>query len=206
MQIKFISHNEHPRADLCVETRDDRFIKWCKKIFPLHEYGRLAPIMNELRIIKSPIEIELIKKACSITRKAFMRALKFIRPGVWEYEIEAEIYHEFLKNGSRGPAYEPIIASGPDTCVLHYVKNDKKITDGYLVLMDLGAEYAGYASDVTRTVPAAAGSQSARKMSIMLFARAKSWAAHWLRPGKNPGNFQKGRGTLLVERGFWPGV
>ncbi len=187
----YLNTNEHPRADIIVETRDDRFIKWCKKIFPLHEYGRLAPIMNELRIIKSPIEIELIKKACSITRKAFMRALKFIRPGVWEYEIEAEIYHEFLKNGSRGPAYEPIIASGLDTCVLHYVKNDKKITDGYLVLMDLGAEYAGYASDVTRTVPAGGRFTKRQKDVYNAVLRVQKAAAAMLRPGNTLKTYQK---------------
>ncbi len=187
----YLNTNEHPRAEIIVETRDDRFIKWCKKAFPLHKYRRLAPIMHKLRAIKSPIEIELIKKACSITEKAFLRALKFIRPGVWEYEIEAEICHEFLKNGSRGPAYEPIIASGADSCVLHYVKNDKRIIDGDLILMDFGAEYAGYASDLTRTVPASGSFTKRQKDVYNAVLSIQKAAAGMLKPGNTLISYQK---------------
>jgi Xaa-Pro aminopeptidase len=109
--------------------------------------------MHGLRAVKSNLELDLIRRACSITDKTFRRLLGFIQPGVWEFQIEAEIYHEFLRNRSRGPAFETIVASGMDSCTLHYVKNDKQCQDGDLVLIDFGAEYANYAGDVTRTVP-----------------------------------------------------
>ena len=149
----FLNTNEHLRADDSVETRDRRFLRWCRNAFPLHHYRRTAPIMQDLRIVKSPPEVNLIKTAGNITDKAFRRLLGFIEPGVWEFEIEAEIWHEFLKNRSRGPAFETIIASGVDSCTLHYVRNDKQCRAGDLVLIDFGAEYANYAADVTRTVP-----------------------------------------------------
>ena len=149
----YLNTNEHLRADLTVETRDARFLQGCRKLFPLHQYRRLGPIMHDLRAVKSKQEVELIKKACGITAKTFQRLLGFIKPGVWEFEIEAEIYHEFIRNRSRGPAFQTIVASGADSCTLHYVKNDKQCRDGDLVLIDFGAEYANYAADVTRTVP-----------------------------------------------------
>ena len=149
----YLNTNEHLRANDRVETRDDRFLGHCRQSFPLHNYERLAPIMHNLRAVKSNFELDLIRRACSITDKTFRRLLGFIQPGVWEFEIEAEIYHEFLRNRSRGPAFETIVASGIDSCTLHYVKNDKQCQDGDLVLIDFGAEYANYAGDVTRTVP-----------------------------------------------------
>jgi Xaa-Pro aminopeptidase len=149
----YLNTNEHTRATIEVETRDARFIKWCRERYPLHQYLRVAPIMQNLRAIKSAPEVELIQQACNITEKGFRRVLSFIKPGVWEYEIEAELYHEFLRNRSRGPAYEPIIASGANACVLHYVDNNQPCRDGDLLLMDVAAEYANYASDLTRTVP-----------------------------------------------------
>ncbi len=149
----YLNTNEHLRAVAGVETKDMRFLKWCRHTFPLHDYKRLAPIMHHLRAVKSPAEVDLIRSACKITARTFQRLLGFIKPGVWEYEIEAEIYHEFLRNRSRGPAFESIVASGADSCVLHYVKNNKQCHDGDLVLIDFGAEYANYNSDVTRTVP-----------------------------------------------------
>ena len=138
----YLNTNEHLRAADGVETRDRRFLCWCRNVFPLHHYRRLAPIMQDLRTIKSPLEVDLIKTACNITDQAFRRLLGFIEPGVWEFEIEAEICHEFLRNRSRGPAFETIIASGVDSCTLHYVRNDKQCREGDLVLMDFGAEYA----------------------------------------------------------------
>ncbi|GEO06403.1 Xaa-Pro aminopeptidase [Adhaeribacter aerolatus] len=149
----YLNTNEHLRAVIEVETRDARFLKWCRETYPLHQYHRSAPIMHHLRAVKSDIEIELIKKACRITEKAFLRLLKFIKPGVMEYEIEAEIVHEFIRNRSRGPAYGSIIASGANACILHYVDNFRECKDGDVVLMDFGAEYANYAADLTRTVP-----------------------------------------------------
>ena len=149
----YLNTNEHLRAGAAVETRDARFGRWCRNTFPLHRYERLAPIMHALRAVKSAIEIELIQQAAAITGKAFRRLLGFIRPGVWEYEIEAEIWHEFLRHRSRGPAFQTIVASGAESCTLHYVKNDRQCRDGDLVLIDFGAEYANYAADLTRTVP-----------------------------------------------------
>ena len=149
----YLNSNEHNRAVKVVETRNDRFVKWCKEKYPLYDYQRSAPIMHQLRTIKSPIEIELIEKACEITAKSFSRVLKFIKPGVTEYEIEAEFYHEFIRNRSRGPAYQPIIASGSNSCILHYVENNKICKDGDIILLDVAAEYANYASDLTRVVP-----------------------------------------------------
>jgi|SRR6478735_4364177 len=149
----YLNTNEHLRSDNEVETRNDRFILWCKKHYPLHNYERSAPIMQDLRVIKEAEEIDALKQACSITAQAFDRVLGMIKPGVFEYEIEAEIHYTFLKNRSRGPAYGSIIASGADACVLHYTGNDKECKDGDLILMDFGAEYANYNADLTRTVP-----------------------------------------------------
>lgn len=149
----YLNTNDHYRADVMVESRDSRFIKWCKESFPLHRYQRLAPIMHKLRCIKSERELEIMQRACDITGKAFRRVLKFVTPGVIEYEVEAEFMHEFLRDGSRGFAYEPIIASGKNSCVLHYIVNDQICHDGDVLLLDVGAEYANYNADMTRTIP-----------------------------------------------------
>ncbi len=149
----YLNTNEHTRASIETETRDTRFIKWCRAAYPLHKYERLAPIMHHLRAIKSKYEIEQIQQACDITEKGFRRILKFIKPGVMEYEIEAELIHEFIRNRSQGFAYGPIIASGASACVLHYVENNKVCKEGELILLDVAAEYANYASDLTRCVP-----------------------------------------------------
>lgn len=150
----YLNTNEHTRAVIEVETRDARFAKWCRENFPLHKYERLAPIMHHLRAIKSKYEIELIQQACNITEKGFRRLLKFIKPGVMEYEIEAELIHEFVRNRSQGFAYGPIIASGASACVLHYVENNRECKNGDLILLDVAAEYGNYASDLTRCLPA----------------------------------------------------
>lgn len=149
----YLNINEYSKYFTDVEYRDVRFIHEVKNNFPLHNYKRLAPILTEARLIKEEEEIELMKEACKITNDAFLRVLKFIKPGVYEYEIEAEMTHEFIRQGANGHAYQPIIASGKENCVLHYVSNDKKCKDGDLVLMDFGAEYAGYSADTTRTIP-----------------------------------------------------
>jgi Xaa-Pro aminopeptidase len=149
----YLNTNDHYRADVEVESRDQKFIKWCRRKYPLHKYERLAPIMHRLRSVKSEVEIELMQRACDITAMAFTRVLKFVKPGVKEYEIEAEYAHEFIRNGSRGFAYEPIIASGPNSCVLHYIVNDQVCKDGDVLLLDVGAEYANYNADLTRTIP-----------------------------------------------------
>lgn len=149
----FLNTNEHYRSDVVVETRDARFIEWCKTKYPLHHYSRVAPIMSDLRRAKQKREIELIQHACDITEKGFRRILGFLKPGVWEYEIEAEFIHEFISNRSKGFAYTPIIASGPNNVILHYIENNQQCKDGDLVLLDVAAEYANYNSDLTRTIP-----------------------------------------------------
>jgi len=149
----YLNTNEYLKFSTDVKYKELRFIEDIKDKYPLHRLKRLAPILTNSRLIKEKEEIELIRKACDITENAFKRILKFIKPGVKEYEIEAEITHEFLRNGANGHAYDPIIASGKNNCVLHYVSNDQTCKEGDLVLMDFGAEYAGYAADTTRTVP-----------------------------------------------------
>ncbi|MDB5227949.1 MAG: X-Pro aminopeptidase [Bacteroidota bacterium] len=150
----FVNINENDRNESEVPYKDIRFANELKYRYPAHEIKRLGPIMAKLRSIKDPVEVELIRKACEITRDGFLRVLKFMKPGVFEYEVEAEIIHEFIRQRSSGHAYTPIIASGYSACVLHYVDNNKECKDGDLVLMDFGSEYANYASDLTRTIPA----------------------------------------------------
>jgi len=149
----YLNKNIHSRVASKVQTRDDRFRLMIADKFSDKTIKEVAPIMHELRSIKSTYEIELIQKACDITEKGLRRILPMIKPGIMEYEIEAELIHEFLNNRSRGFAYEPIIGSGADSCVLHYIDNNKKCKNGDVLLMDFGAEYANYASDMTRTVP-----------------------------------------------------
>ena len=149
----YLNKNIHSRSASEVQTRDDRFRNMISKKFPDKTIKEAAPIMHELRSIKSNTEISLIQNACNITEKGLRRILPIIKPGIMEYEIEAELIHEFLKNRSKGFAYEPIIGSGIDSCVLHYIDNNKSCKDGDILLMDFGAEYANYASDLTRTVP-----------------------------------------------------
>ena len=163
----YLNQNEHLRAIVTVETRDDRFRKDCKAKYPNHEYERLAPIMRKLRPIKSQLEIDTIQHACNITEKGFRRLLDFVKPGVMEYELEAELMHEFLRNRSKGFAYEPIIASGFNACVLHYVENNKECRAGDVILLDVGAEYANYASDMTRCIPVS-GKFTARQKEVYL--------------------------------------
>ena len=149
----YLNTNEHYRSDVVVETRDARFIDWCRKAYPLHRYDRVAPLMADLRRVKQPEEIQLMQQACNITEKGFRRLLGFVKPGVTEYEIEAELLHEFIRNRSKGFAYSPIIASGADNVILHYTENKKTCQAGELVLLDVAAEYGGYNSDMTRTIP-----------------------------------------------------
>ncbi len=158
MMMKYADHvylnlNEHDRSTNEVPYRDLRFATEIRTRYPIHSYHRAAPILSDLRTIKKPAEVDLIQQACNITGKGFRRTLGFVKPGVWEYEIEAELLHEFISNRATGFAYEPIIASGTDSCVLHYIRNDKQCKDGELLLMDVAADYANYRSDLTRTIP-----------------------------------------------------
>lgn len=152
-QRVYLNTNEHDRSISMNETTELKFARELMHKFPLHKYERSAPLMHQLRLVKSGWEIELLKQAIAITRKGFIRVLKFIKPGVWEYEIEAELTHEYLINRSNGHAYEPIVATGENACVLHYVTNNAQCKEGELVLIDCAAEYANYNADLTRTVP-----------------------------------------------------
>ncbi len=149
----YLNSNEHSRAEVEVQTRDARFVAWCKQQYPLHHYERLAPIMHHIRAVKSAIEIDLMREACKITEKGFRRILPLIKPGVMEYELEAELSCAFIQHRSRGFAYHPIIASGANACVLHYIANSQACKAGDAILLDIGAEYAHYSADLTRVVP-----------------------------------------------------
>ena len=195
----YLNTNEHLRTEPVVETRDMRFLKWCMATYPLHHYDRLAPLMNHLRAVKAPQEIRLIRHACQITEKAFRRVLSFIQPDVWEFEIEAEIIHEFLKNRSRGPAYASIIASGKNACILHYEHNDHPCRSGDLVLMDFGAEYAGYASDMTRTVPVNGRFTPRQKAVYNAVLRVLKAASAMLMPGNTLIEYQKAVGQVMEK-------
>jgi Xaa-Pro aminopeptidase len=149
----YLNTNENDRYVHEVPYRDIRFIEKLKSKYPLHNYLRSAPVMRDLRVIKSDIEVELTQKACDITNDAFRRVLKFVKPGVTEYEIEAEIIHEFIRQRATGHAYNPIIASGPNANVLHYNDNNQVCNDGDVILFDFGAEYANYNADMSRSIP-----------------------------------------------------
>ncbi|MGA8179477.1 MAG: aminopeptidase P N-terminal domain-containing protein [Desulfobacterales bacterium] len=195
----YLNTNEHLRANGIVETREARFLKWCKRHYPLHQYERASPIMHRFRPIKSGIEVELIKQACRITQKAFLRLLDFIRPGVWEFEIEAEIFHEFLTHRSRRPAYAPIVASGPNACILHYVQNNRQCADGDLLLMDFGAEYANYASDLTRTVPVGGKFTPRQKKIYNAVLRVQKAAVQMLESGNSFEAYNKEVGVVMEK-------
>ncbi len=149
----YLNTNENDRYVHTNQYRDLRFAKDLKEQYPLHHYQRAATIFRSLRAVKSGYEVELLQMACDITEKAFRRVLKFVKPGVTEYEIEAEIIHEFIKNRASGHAYNPIIASGKNACVLHYNDNNQVCKDGEVILFDFGAEYANYNADLSRSIP-----------------------------------------------------
>ncbi|GDX51850.1 Xaa-Pro aminopeptidase [Bacteroidota bacterium] len=179
----YINLNENDRAVIKVPYRDLRFANELRSRFPLHNYERAGRIMSELRSIKSEGEIKLIREACAITEKAFHRVMKAMKPGVMEFEIEAEIISEFIRNRSSDHAYYPIIASGASACVLHYVENNKECKDGDLVLMDFGCEYANYASDLTRTIPVNGKFTPRQKEMYSAVLRVMKQAKNMLRPG-----------------------
>ncbi|TWI83883.1 Xaa-Pro aminopeptidase [Lacibacter cauensis] len=179
----YLSSNENDRKASAIRSRDYRFIDEMKEKYPLHSFQRAAKIMRELRAIKTADEVELMKKAMDITDVTFRRLLKFIKPGVLENEIEAEIYHSFLSQGSTGPAYGSIIASGDSARTLHYVSNNQECKDGELVLMDFGAEYGGYCADLTRTVPVSGKFTKRQKEVYNACLHLHKYAAGILKPG-----------------------
>ncbi|WP_303318929.1 aminopeptidase P family protein [Flavivirga abyssicola] len=179
----YINTNEHYRANVETETREGRFTKWLKEKYPAHAVAKSNPILQRLRSIKDPIEIDLIQQACDITEKGFRRILNFVKPDVWEYEIEAEFMHEFLRNRSKKFAYTPIVASGNNANVLHYIENNQQCKAGELILMDIGAEYANYSSDMTRSVPVSGKFTPRQKEVYNAVNRVKNEATKMLTPG-----------------------
>ncbi|MFQ3341506.1 MAG: Xaa-Pro aminopeptidase [Flavobacteriaceae bacterium] len=179
----YFNTNEHYRQAVETETREDRFIEWCKKSYPAHSVGKSNPILQKLRALKSSEEIAQIQEACNISGKGFRRLLRFIKPNVWEYEIEAELAHEFIRNRSKGFAYTPIIASGNNANVLHYTENNMQCKAGDLILMDVAAEYGNYASDLTRTVPVSGKFNNRQKAVYRAVLEVKKEATKLLMPG-----------------------
>ncbi|MBT4779007.1 MAG: aminopeptidase P family protein [Polaribacter sp.] len=179
----YINTNEHYRANIVTETREDRFTKWLLAKYPAHSVAKSNPILQRLRAVKDPIELDLMQQACDITEKGFRRILNFIQPGVWEYEIEAELIHEFIKNRSKGFAYTPIIASGNNANVLHYIENNQQCKAGDLILFDIAAEYANYKSDLSRTVPVSGKFSERQKAVYNAVNHVKKEATKLLTPG-----------------------
>jgi Xaa-Pro aminopeptidase len=181
--IIYLDSNENDRKASLIRSREYRFIDEMKARYPLHQYERAAKIMKKLRSIKTALEIEVIQKAIDITDATFRRLLTFIKPGVWEYEIEAEIWHSFLSQRATGPAYGSIIASGDRARTLHYVSNNAECKDGELVLMDFGAEYGGYCADLTRTVPVNGKFSKRQKTVYNACLHLHNYAKSLLKPG-----------------------
>jgi Xaa-Pro aminopeptidase len=179
----YINTNEHYRASLETETREDRFTKWLLNKYPAHSVAKSNPILQRLRSIKDPIELDLMQQACNITEKGFRKALNFVEPNVWEHEIEAEFMHEFLRNRSKKFAYTPIVASGNSANVLHYVENNQQCKAGDLILLDVGAEYANYSSDMTRTIPVSGKFTKRQKEVYNAVNKVKNEATKLLVPG-----------------------
>lgn len=193
----YLNTNEHLRADTTVQTREDRFIIQVKQEYPAHQVHKSAPIMHRIRSVKDPIELALIQTACNITEKGLRRLLGFVKPGVWEYEIEAELAHEFLRNRSKGFAYTPIVATGKNACVLHYIDNISQCQAGEVILLDIAAEYANYSSDLTRCLPIS-GRFTARQREVYdAVLRVKNAAQSLLVPGTILGEYQKEVGRLM---------
>ncbi|RZL15824.1 MAG: aminopeptidase P family protein [Hymenobacter sp.] len=195
----YLNSNEHIRSVVEVQTRDARFIQDLQRRYPLHQYRRAAKLTHQLRAIKSPEEIRLMRRAADITGKAFRRVLGFVQPGVWEYEVEAEILHEFVRAGSRGPAYTSIIGSGESATILHYISNDRQCQDGDVLLMDFGAEYANYAADLSRSIPVN-GTYSPRQRQVYeAVLRVFKYAKSQLVPGNEIEAYHKAVGTAMEQ-------
>lgn len=196
----YLNTNEHLRANRSVETREDRFIKEYLPKYPAHQRHKSAPILHAIRSVKEDIELELMQHACDITAKAVKRVLDYVKPGVWEYEIEAEIIHEFIRNRSKGFAYTPIIASGSNACVLHYIENNTQCKDGEVILMDFGAEYANYASDQTRCIPVNGKFTKRQKEVYNAVLEVKKASEKLLVPGTLIPEYHKEVGKLMQDQ------
>ncbi|WP_339711184.1 aminopeptidase P family protein [uncultured Kriegella sp.] len=195
----YLNTNEHYRQAVTTQTREARFVEKVKHDFPAHKVAKSNPILQQIRGVKEPEEIELMQKACDITEKGFRRVLEFTKPGVWEYEIEAELLHEFVRNRSRGFAYSPIIASGNNANVLHYLENNKQCLAGDLILMDTAAEYANYSSDLTRTIPVSGKFTSRQKEVYEAVLRVKNEATKMMVPGTLWAEYHKECGKIMTS-------
>jgi Xaa-Pro aminopeptidase len=182
-ETMYINTNEHYRATVETETREARFVKWWKSTYPAHQVAKSNTILQRIRSVKESEELDLIQNACNITEKGFRRLLSFVKPNVMEYEIEAELLHEFVRNRSRGFAYTPIIASGKNANVLHYIENNQQCKAGDLILLDVAAEYANYSSDLTRTIPVSGRYSERQKAVYNAVLRVKNEATKMLTPG-----------------------
>lgn len=196
----YFNTNEHLRGNTEVQLREDRFIDWCKKEYPAHQVHKSAPILHEIRSVKEDIELGIMQKACDITTGAVRRVMEFIKPGVWEHEIEAEIIHEFTKNRAKGFAYTPIIATGGNACVLHYIENKDQCKDGDVILMDFGAEYANYCADQTRAFPVNGKYTERQKEVYNAVLHVKKEAEKLLVPGTLIPEYHKEVGKLMEEQ------
>ncbi len=196
----YINTNEHLRASTEVQTREDRFIVKLKSDYPAHTMRKSAPILHRIRSVKESLELELMQKACKITESGIRRLLSFIKPGVWEYEIEAELAHEFLRNRSNGFAYTPIIASGKNACVLHYIENNQMCLDGDVILLDVGAEYANYSSDLTRCIPVNGRFTERQRNVYNAVLHVKKEAEKLLVPGTMMVEYHKEVGQIMENQ------
>lgn len=195
----YLNTNEHYRQSVETETREARFIKKCKAQYPAHRVAKSNPVLQALRSVKDPLEIDIIQQACHITEKGFRRVLEFVKPGVWEFEIEAEFLHEFIRNRSQGFAYTPIIASGNNANVLHYIQNNQQCQSGDLLLLDVGAKYAHYSSDMTRTIPVSGRFTKRQAQVYNAVLKVKNEATQMLVPGAYWKEYHEEVGKLMTS-------
>ena len=195
----YINTNEHYRSSTETETREDRFTKWLKNKYPAHSVAKSNPILQRLRSVKDPIEIDLIQQACNITEKGFRRILNFVKPNIWEYEIEAEFIHAFINTRYNKFEYSPIIASGNNANVLHYIDNNKQCKASDLLLLDVAAEYANYSSDMTRTIPVSGRFSTRQKDVYNAVNRVKDEATNMLTPGTLWADYHMEVGKIMTS-------
>ena len=195
----YLNLNENDRASIKSPYKDLRFAREMKDKYPLHEFERAAPILQRLRSIKSPIEVDLMNVSIGISEKMFSRLLKFVKPGVKEYEVEAEIIHEYLKNRANGHSFHPIVASGKNACILHYVDNNDTCNDGELLLVDSGVDYANYASDMTRVIPVNGKFTARQKQVYNAVLSVMNGAKSLLKPGVLLMEYHKQVGELMEK-------
>ena len=198
-EVLYLNDNQHTRANSPVETREMRENARIRAKYTNHRIGRSAPILHRIRAVKHEDEILQMQRACDITKAGFERVLQFVKPGVMEYEIEAEFMHEFLRRGSKGFAYTPIIGSGFNACVLHYIENQSECKDGEVILMDVGAEYGNYASDMTRCVPVSGRFTARQKAVYNSVYSVMQDAMKLLKPGVSLHKYHKEVGELMTK-------